>query len=72
MKVTYESQTKLVYIALKEIGAGEVAHTCLVECDEIKGSVHLDVDKHGRLVAVEVLGGGRAVPQEVLDIAERT
>ncbi len=71
MRVTYDSQVKTVYIHLRDQQPGDAEHQCVVECDKAKGQIVLDIDKHGRLIGIEVLGGGRAVPQELLDIADR-
>jgi len=71
VRVTYNSQGKAVYIYLRKLEAGDSVHQCAVDCDKIKGQVVLDVDKRGRLIGIEILGGHAAVPLELLDDAER-
>jgi uncharacterized protein YuzE len=71
MRVTFERSSNAAYIALKEIGDGEAARQHVVDEPHTRGMIVLDFDKKGRLIGIEVLDATRALPQEVLEHAER-
>jgi uncharacterized protein YuzE len=71
MRVTFDRGGNAAYIYLKEIGEGEAVRQHLVDEPHTRGMIVLDFDKKGRLIGIEVLDATRALPQEVLDHAER-
>jgi uncharacterized protein YuzE len=71
MRVTFDRAANAAYIYLREIGSGEVHETVNADGKHTRGMVNLDFDKKGRLIGIEVLDATRALPQEVLDAAQR-
>ena len=71
MRAEFDRAANCAYMYLKEIADGEAATQCVVECDEASGMIVLDLDKKGRLIGIEVMGATKALPQELLDAAER-
>ncbi len=53
-----------IYVA-DGIARGEAAYTEPVETDRTSG-IHLDFDKDGRLLGIEVLGASRVLPKDAL------
>ena len=70
MRVTLDKWSDAAKIYFTKIGAGESAWQHVVEDDRAAGMVVLDFDKSGRLLAVEVVGAGKGLPPDVLEIAE--
>jgi uncharacterized protein YuzE len=67
MKITYDKSTDAAYIYLAAvIEAGGVAKTYCCDPLEVNGQIHLDFDKQGRLVGIEVLGASKLLPEAVL------
>ena len=54
------------YIYLREIGAGEVAHTHVTEPEIETGMINLDFDREDRLIGIEVLSASQFLPAELL------
>ena len=71
MRVTFDRSGNSAYIYLKDIERRESARQHHVDEPHTRGMIVLDFDKKGRLIGIEVLDATRALPQEVLDAAER-
>jgi uncharacterized protein YuzE len=71
MRVTFDRAANAAYIYLREIGSGEVHETVNADGKHNRSMVNLDFDQKGRLIGIEVLDATRALPQEVLDAAQR-
>ena len=71
MKVTYDASVNAAKIYLVPIGPGEAASTFECGDDLPGGSIFLDFDQDGRLLAIEVLRARETLPTEVLEQAER-
>jgi uncharacterized protein YuzE len=71
MKITYDSTTNAAYVQLSdEIGAGGVESTYACDPSEVGGMIHLDFNREGILVGIEVLGARGKLPRELLELAE--
>ena len=67
MRVAYDAHADAAYISLGEgIPAGGVARTVAVDPREIDGMIHLDFDREGRLVGIEVLDASRLLDPRLL------
>jgi uncharacterized protein YuzE len=71
MRVTFDRAGNAAYIYLKDIERGESARQHRVDEPHTRGMIALDFDKKGRRIGIEVLDATRALPQQVLDSAER-
>lgn len=71
VRVTYDAEVDAAYIYLRDIEAGGVQYSHVVEWDEPDVEVVLDVDHDGRLVGIEVLGAAGKLPPSLLAGAER-
>jgi uncharacterized protein YuzE len=71
MRVTFNRRDNAVYIAFKDVAAGESARQHQVDEPHTRGMIGLDFDKKGRLIGIEVLDATQALPPELLDHAER-
>jgi uncharacterized protein YuzE len=71
VRVTFDRSANEVYIHLKEIGEGEAVRQHAVDAEHTRGMIIMDFDKKGRLIGIEVLDATRALPNEVLEAAER-
>ena len=63
-RITYDPEIDAAYIYLQPIAAGGVSHTILV--DVPNGSVHLDIDRKGMVVGIEVLSARTVLPESLL------
>lgn len=71
MRVTFDRSANAAYIYLKDIERGESARQHVVDEPHTRGMIVLDFDDKGRLIGIDVLDATHALPQEVLDSAER-
>jgi uncharacterized protein YuzE len=71
MRVTYDGEADAAYISLKDLGAGESRHQILVEAEEARGEIVLDLDAEGKLIGIEVLNARSGLPTDLLNEAER-
>jgi uncharacterized protein YuzE len=71
VRVTFDRLANAAYIYLREIEPGGVAQTVPVDESPLPGTINLDFGAKGRLSGIEVLGATGALPQEILDRAER-
>lgn len=71
MRVTYDASVDAAYIYLAGdgIGAGEVEFTYACDPNEVGGMIHLDFDKSGVLLGVEVLAASKLLPKQLLQEA---
>jgi uncharacterized protein YuzE len=71
MKTTYDLLVDAAYIYLQDpIAPGEVGTTHVGDA-EPAGSIHLDPDRDGRLLGVEILNASRVLAERALADAER-
>ena len=70
MKVVLDEEAEAAMIYLTEIGPGDSKHSCPVECDALRGEVFLDINGHGQLIVIEVLGASTALTPDVLASAQ--
>jgi uncharacterized protein YuzE len=71
-RVTFDRSANAAYIYFDgEIERGASVAQCPVECPKLKGELILDIDKHGRLLGMEVLGATRVLPYRFTEEAER-
>ena len=68
-KVTYEPSVDAAYLYLVPIGPGEAKMTYGCDPEEVGGQIHLDFDKDGRLIGIEVLDASHKLPAAVLKSA---
>lgn len=67
MRITYDKSVDAAYIYLMDgIEAGGVAHTYCCDPTEVNGQIHLDFDKRGRLVGIEVLTASKLLPEAAI------
>ncbi|MGB6059372.1 MAG: DUF2283 domain-containing protein [Microthrixaceae bacterium] len=68
MKVTYDASVDAAYIYLNsgDSGAGEVEFTYACDPNEVGGMVHLDFDRNGVLLGIEVLAASKLLPGQLL------
>ena len=66
LRVTFDPAVDAAYIYLHETTAGGVAKT--IVCDDVP--VNLDLDKHGQLLGIEILGARALLSEEVIQAAE--
>jgi uncharacterized protein YuzE len=72
MKITYDKSTDAAYIYLKDrIEGGAVAKTYCCDPLEVNGQIHLDFDKQGKLIGIEVLNASTLLPEALLSTANR-
>lgn len=67
MRVTFDRNANAAYIYLREIEPGGAYKTEVME----DAPIHLDFDKQGRLIGIEVLQATKYLPEEVIRRAER-
>lgn len=70
MRITYDPQTDMAYIYLREMKDGEVKKT--IPCDYKRSGrvcLNLDLDAEGHLVGIEVFEAQLTMPQELLRLA---
>ena len=70
MIVTYDPETDAAYIYLDVPTPGSAARTLICDEPEAAGAFHLDLDKSGRLIGIEILGAKRALPASLLASAK--
>lgn len=71
MRITYDREANATYIAFCDIADGMVAHTVPVPYSKVvQTGIFLDFDAEGRFIGIEILGGKKTLPQELLDEAE--
>jgi uncharacterized protein YuzE len=70
MRITYDPSVDAAYLYLAHIPDGGVEQTYVCDAQSLAGSVHLDIDKEGRLVGIEVLGASDVLPSELLRQAD--
>lgn len=71
MRITYDQEANAAYIYLEDSippGAAVSTHVCDAG---IEGGIHLDFDKDGRLLGIEVLNASRVLPGTALARLER-
>lgn len=67
MKISYDKSVDAAYIYLTdETEAGGVAKTYCCDPLEVNGQIHLDFDREGRLIGIEVLGASQRLPEAVI------
>jgi uncharacterized protein YuzE len=72
MKITHDKSTDATYIYLTDgIEAGGVEKTYCCDPLEVNGQIHLDFDKQGKLIGIEVLDASRLLPEALLSTANR-
>ena len=71
MRVTFDRGANAAYIYLKNVERGEAARQHVIDEKHGPGMIVLDFDEKGRLIGIEVLDATKALPQEVLDSAQR-
>lgn len=72
MKITYDKSTDAAYIYLIDgIEAGGVENMYCCDPLEVNGQIHLDFDKQGKLIGIEVLDASRLLPEALLSTASR-
>jgi uncharacterized protein YuzE len=67
LRVTVDRSANTVYVYLREIGPGDVART--VACEDVP--IHLNLDKNGHRIGIEVLNATKLLPSSVIHRAER-
>lgn len=68
-KVTYDPSVDAAYLYLVPIGPGEAKMTYGCDPEEVDGQIHLDFDKEGRLIGIEVLDASHKLPKSLLKAA---
>ena len=63
MRITYEKNSAYIYL-LDNPAPGQAATQQVVELDG--GDLVLDLDAKGKLIGIEVLGGRKVLPAEVI------
>ena len=72
MRLTYDGVADAAYIHLADFArAGEVAHTAAAMLELDRAFVSFDVDAHGRVLGIEILGASRVLRAEALRAAEQ-
>ena len=70
MNVRYDVTVDAAYIRLKrEDEHLNFSHTYCCDPAEVGGQIHLDFDKDGRLIGIEVLCASRLLPLDVLPMS---
>ena len=71
MKITYDASVDAAYIYLTSDGidAGEVEFTYACDPNVVGGMVHLDFDRNGLLLGIEVLAASKLLPTQLLKAA---
>ncbi|MCK5625113.1 DUF2283 domain-containing protein [Candidatus Pacearchaeota archaeon] len=64
MKITFDKDANAVYIYFKEISLGEVKNTI-----SLNDSVHIDLDKDGKTLGIEILNASNNLPSDTLKSA---
>lgn len=68
MRVSYEQRTGSFYLYLSENGENHVvAKTYPCDPREVGGLVNLDMDRDGRLIGIEILGGASLLRSSVVE-----
>jgi uncharacterized protein YuzE len=57
MRMEFDKEADAAYIYFKEIGNGEVAETI-----SLNDSVNIDLDKHGKVLGIEILDASEHLP----------
>lgn len=71
MRVEHDRENDVAYVYLvEEIAPGEAKTQILVEDPELRGEVILDLDEHGRLLGIEVIGASAILSPETLTGSE--
>jgi uncharacterized protein YuzE len=67
MKIVYDKSIDAAYLYLVDgIEAGGVAKTYCCDPLEVNGQIHLDFDKQGRLIGIEVLDASKLLPETTI------
>ncbi|MFG6195936.1 DUF2283 domain-containing protein [Nonomuraea sp. JJY05] len=67
MRIKHDDENDVAYIYLVDrIGPGEAARQVVVEADGVPGEVILDLDEHGVLLGLEILGASHVLRPETL------
>ncbi|WP_165975115.1 DUF2283 domain-containing protein [Nonomuraea deserti] len=62
MRIEYDKEADIAYVYVADlIREGEAATQVLVEADELRGDVVLDLDENGFLIGIEILGASRVL-----------
>ncbi|MCL4213241.1 MAG: DUF2283 domain-containing protein [Gemmatimonadales bacterium] len=72
MKITYDESVDAAYIYLAvATEPGGVERTYCCDPLEVNGQIHLDFDKQGRLIGIEVLGASKLLPEGIIPKEKR-
>jgi uncharacterized protein YuzE len=66
MRVRYDKLADAAYIYLTPQKPGSAVRTYACDPEAVKGHVHLDFDKDGHLIGIEVLNASRLLPETAL------
>lgn len=70
MNITYDKDVDAAYITIgAAVEEGQVHSTVVCEEKDAEG-IHLDFDKKGRLLGIEILGASRLISAETLADAQ--
>ena len=70
VRVSYDAESDVAYIALVEVLAGGVSETVPMDPLAVDGMINLDFDDESRLVGIEVLGASARLPGALIAPSE--
>ena len=70
MRVTLDKSVDIAIIHLADTQPGGVAETCECDTEASAAVIHMDFDKDGRLIGIEVNPASKGLPAALLDEAE--
>lgn len=73
MKISYEKSVDSLLIDLVNIQPGDITTTDSFSVeDKIEfGSIHLDFNKEGKIVGIEIMPASKYLPKELIDSVEQ-
>lgn len=71
MHVTYDPVADMAYIYLADIAPGGVRTSVVIEDQELRGDLVIDLDADGRILGVEVFRPREQLPAPLLAAARR-
>ena len=66
IRLTFDAVADAAYLSLREIEPRGVAFTHPCDPIEVNGMIDLDLDRHGRLISIEVIDATTRLPAELL------